>query len=117
MASRIELPPDHGEEVLPTRRRNFTKRERWLVRKRQGEVCAREGCERPIVDIDHVIEIHLGGDHHISNFEGLCKEHHQLKTSANAPKLAKVNRIIKRRTGERRPRKKIPSRPFQKKEK
>ena len=115
MSSRIELPPDHGEEVIPAARKNFTKAQRRAVGARQEGRCTK--CSRPIADIDHIVPLELGGAHTLDNFQGLCKPHHQIKTVDDAKAIAKARRIRKRRDGTRRPRQKIPSRPFQRRHK
>lgn len=85
----------------PTKRKKFTPAQRRAVYAEFNGLCGC-GCEEPLDgeawDIDHVIELEFGGAHDISNWVPKIKAHHRLKTSANAPKVAKARRIRKRET-------------------
>lgn len=87
----------------------------WL---REGGTCYL--CGYPVawgtdLEIEHPIALAHGGsddDAALRCVHGHC---HKAKTSAGAKTTAKIKRILARREGTRRERKKIPSRPFPKK--
>jgi len=111
--SRIQPPDDAGEELLPLKRKNFTKKQRREVSEKQEGKCWK--CGEPIEDIDHIIPLELGGKHEPANWEGLCKRCHKTKTALDMKLIGKARRIRKRISGDRRPRKTIPSRQWPKK--
>lgn len=90
------------------------------ARKRQvledyGKVCAECGASLSTkVEIDHRIQLWLGGPEERENLRPLCIPCHTAKTADDAKIRAKVKRIIAREDGTRRHRKAIPSRGFQK---
>jgi len=85
--------------VQATPRKGFTKAQRRAVYEEFNGLCGC-GCEEPLAgerwEIDHAIELEFGGAHDLSNWVPMLAGHHRRKTSANAPKVAKVRRIVKR---------------------
>jgi len=84
-------------EVEKTPRKGFTPKQRQAVWDKQDGLCA--GCGNALglsFDIDHRVEIALGGKHEPDNFQGMCKACHSEKTKTGIKAIAKVNRIRKR---------------------
>lgn len=113
--------------AVPIEKRNVSKARREKVLAAQDHVCKRAGCEERATDVDHIIPLWMGGSNRDENLEGLCPAHHKAKTKAEASIRGKVKRIIKRESGEKKPSRlkgrgfpkqsrKLPSRPFPKRE-
>jgi len=68
------------------------------------------------LDLDHILPLADGGTNEIDNLAWLHTVCHKLKTTKEHIARRKADRIARRLAGERRPRKKIPSRPFSKKQ-
>jgi len=64
--------------------------------------------------IDHPIQLWMGGLDDDSELRFMCDDCDKPKTAKDATNRAKVKRIIARENGTRKPRKAIPSAPFQK---
>jgi 5-methylcytosine-specific restriction enzyme A len=94
--------------------RNVSAARRRKIIEKQDGICKRAGCEEPATDVDHIVPLWCGGSNRDDNLEGLCAPHHRQKTSAEAKVRGKVKRIEKRIKGERKPRKPIPNRGFDK---
>jgi 5-methylcytosine-specific restriction protein A len=45
-------------------------------------ICRWPGCTMPATDVDHVVPRAAGGDDSEGNLQGLCHEHHSLKTAS-----------------------------------
>ena len=43
--------------------------------------CKDKGTTALAVEIDHIIPVHKGGSNDRENLQGLCKEHHRVKTT------------------------------------
>ena len=108
----LRIAPHKPVTEDPAPRRSFTKKQRQTVWDRQEGLCLK--CDGLMEHIDHVIPLELLGKHDISNWQGLCVACHRIKTALDQKLIAKTRRLRKREAGERRPRKKIPSRPFPK---
>jgi 5-methylcytosine-specific restriction protein A len=101
--------------VEATPRKGFTKAQRARAFMEANGLCAL--CGDKIIgawDIDHRIELALGGKHEPSNWRIAHKSCHRQRTSERAPVLAKVKRILRREAGETRTKRPIPNRPFNK---
>lgn len=98
--------------AVPIEKRNVTKARREKIIAGQHGVCKRAFCDLAAVDVDHITPLWMGGTNRDDNLEGLCPAHHKAKTSLEARIRGRVNRIVARLEGTRRPRKAIPSRPF-----
>lgn len=98
-------------ERVPLEKRNVSKARREKIIATQDGICKRANCEEPATDVDHIIPLWMGGSNRDDNLEGLCEDHHKIKTKAEAAARAKVNRIEKRDTGTRKARRTIPTRP------
>jgi len=72
------------------------------------------GVNRP--EFDHEKALINGGENRESNIRLLCRRCHGLKTKADVAEKSKVSRIRKKHLGLTRPKRKIPSRPFPKRE-
>lgn len=64
--------------------------------------------------IDHRIPLFMGGADDDANLRFICQPCDKLKTAGDHTNAAKVRRIHAREDGTRKPRKAIPSAPFQK---
>lgn len=110
--SRIAHVPPTRVEIIP--RRSFTVAEREMVLNRQDGLCG--CCGRPLAGIvwhiDHVTALALGGLHGPENWQALDFRCHALKTALDIAAIAKCKRLSGE-TGQG-PKRKIPSRPFQK---
>jgi 5-methylcytosine-specific restriction endonuclease McrA len=96
------------------RRHEFPAKVKLAAFERAGGKC--EKCHARIVsaEYDHVIPAMLGGDATLDNCECLCAKCHRLKTSRqDVPRIAKAKRQERMHKGIDRPKRKIPSRPFQ----
>lgn len=110
-------------------RYEFTKKQKRQIRDRSGGVCEAgkfgsyklygmddaDVCHRPAVDIDHIDADAIVQRKPVSIEEGLhvCDLHHKHKThEEDRPKIRKVNRIIDKRQGITKPKRKIASRGF-----
>lgn len=117
--TRIAPLPDHGEPVsiVIAERKALTTLEKLkvLVRYSRCGICGERLGELPEVDWDHIWELADGGDNSLDNMRPVHKACHKAKTRAAQKDRAKGRRI----RGENKPRRKakIPSRPFQKREK
>lgn len=83
--------------VEKTPRKGFTKAQRKAVWEAQEGRCG--GCEADLLPgfhIDHVRPLADGGAHEPGNWLGMCPPCHQRKTSGEATKRAKTERIRKR---------------------
>jgi 5-methylcytosine-specific restriction endonuclease McrA len=47
---------------------------------------------REVYEFDHVVPLWKGGLDHELNIQGLCKEHHDIKTAAEAAERARTGR-------------------------
>jgi 5-methylcytosine-specific restriction endonuclease McrA len=57
---------------------------RILARHPLCRQCESGGVVRPATQLDHIIPLHLGGEDHESNLQGLCVECHEQKTTREA---------------------------------
>lgn len=98
--------------VERTARKGFTPKQRQMVREAQGGRCG--GCEADLDgrwDIDHAVQIWMGGKHEIGNWIGLCIPCHKRKTARDAAERAKAKRLIEADAYKPEP-SRIKSRPF-----
>lgn len=78
---------EHGrivEQEKPARIRGRRLQERNARLFRGSPLCVRcqeQGVVRPVAEWDHRIPLELGGADDESNIDGLCKEHHDMKTA------------------------------------
>jgi 5-methylcytosine-specific restriction endonuclease McrA len=115
--SRIKYEPP--VEVIPEKRKTLSKtaKLRIIMERHWCRLCGKPLGDLDDLDWDHVIPLALGGTQTEDNFEPVHKACHKIKTREDVRQISKAKRIIERRNGQRKPRRKIPSRPFQKKEK
>jgi 5-methylcytosine-specific restriction enzyme A len=60
---------------------------REYVIQRAGGRCQHEsGCNHEGKDVDHIVNLASGGDHHVDNLRLLCPWHHKQKTAQEAAK-------------------------------
>lgn len=108
------------ERLDATPRKGFTKKQRAEAFLRAEGRCQVCGCKlASTFDIDHVLALDHGGLHKPANWRVLCKPCHLDKTRDDVKASAKINRLERKHGFEgdkRKPRKVIPSRPFQKSE-
>jgi len=111
-------------------RSEFSTKVRKAALARSGTFCeaigARYGldagkrCNAPLgygVDFDHVIADSHGGENSLENCAAVCKSCHGFKTRTyDTPIAAKIKRISDKHLGIVKPKRSIPSRPFQKRE-
>ena len=86
--------------------------ERVIIRisLRQGGKCAVTGVKLRSghFHADHIIPLKKGGKHRESNLQLITDEAHALKTADEATEQAKVNRVIAKRLGLKKPRNPMP---------
>lgn len=70
-------------------RAGVERRARWLRRNPLCVECEKEGEVTAAITPDHVIPLWKGGADHESNFQSLCKAHHDAKTKAEAAERAR----------------------------
>lgn len=68
--------------VLQERRRNYRAYNPWCVE------CAQQRVQRTWDELDHRVPLWQGGEDNESNLQGLCYEHHALKTAREATQRA-----------------------------
>lgn len=103
------------EHVPPTPRGPMTKGRRLRLYLACNGRCEC-GAKVPMVGttIDHRIPLFMGGADDDANLRFFCEPCDKPKTAKDARERAKVKRLLARQDGSRRPRKAIPSRPFDK---
>lgn len=67
------------------------------------------------VDFDHIIPLALGGTQDLSNWQALHKECHKQKTKQDVSRISRAKRLAKKRLGEVKVKKKIPSKKLESK--
>ena len=75
-----------------TRKGDFSKSVKKLVRERANWVCELPGCDASAIDVDHKKPLWQGGTNTLDNAQLLCKKHHAAKTAREAPERAKADR-------------------------
>lgn len=109
-------------------RAEFTKATKRAALKRSGQLCEAVGtwyglpggkrCNMPLgngVDFDHIILDANSHNNSLENCAAVCIPCHRYKTAKHdTPKAAKTLRQQDKNNGIRGPKRKIPSRPFQK---
>src|SRR4249920_28373 len=55
-------------------------------------MCLEIGVTREVYEFDHVVPLWKGGVDHESNMQGLCRDHHEEKTKAEAAERARTGR-------------------------
>jgi hypothetical protein len=86
------------EPVLPTPRKDFTKRQKAQVYTAQKGICAC-GCNKPlpsVFDVDHRIPLANGGAHDLANWQGMIPACHRAKTREDVRAIAKCKRLIRK---------------------
>lgn len=103
------------EPVQLDARRSMTPARRKRILARYDGQCARIGCcVSEGLEIDHIICLALGGKDRDDNCEPLCGPHHKVKTALDLKLIAKAKRRGKKDRGERKVRRPIQSRGFDK---
>jgi 5-methylcytosine-specific restriction endonuclease McrA len=51
-------------------------------------MCLAVGKAKPTVHVDHITRLDRGGSNDRENMQGLCEEHHKIKTSNELGKVA-----------------------------
>lgn len=100
---------------MTEKRRYLTDAQKAEVRRRQHGVCGC-GCGEALegkTHFDHILPLWLGGTNEIDNFAELKERHHIEKSKRETKARAKIKRIIKKREGRVRAKKKIPNPGFQ----
>jgi hypothetical protein len=87
------------EKIEPTLRKSLPAATRIRVLSRTGMQCARAKCRLWAEEIDHIIPVWMGGADDETNMEGLCVEHHKIKTRLDAVSRAKAKRLIGKNAG------------------
>lgn len=111
------IPP--VEELIPEKRKRLSKRAKLelILQFPRCSVCKKKLGDLADVQFDHDIPRGLGHPQLDDNWRPLHRRCHVQKTAADRKTMAKVNRIRDKRFGDTRPKRKIPSRAFQKKPK
>lgn len=78
------------EPVPVTERKAMTPARKRRISQRQKGLCAYPDCEAPIDEYDHIVCLGLGGRDTDDNCEGLCAEHHRIKTNRDLKLIAKA---------------------------
>jgi 5-methylcytosine-specific restriction protein A len=65
---------------------------RMRALRKAGYKCAK--CGAPAKDVDHIIPVAEGGRNHDSNYQVLCREHHDAKTQAEAARARASRRRV-----------------------
>ena len=78
----------------------------------QCNICKRSSDRFVGFVFDHKVALINGGENRESNLQPLCKPCHALKTRTDVAEKSKVARVRKKHLGLGRPKRKIPSRPF-----
>lgn len=80
------LVPPEEEKRLPPHARGYD--HNWRrIRKfffKRNPMCSH--CERPAVDVDHIVPIRAGGTNEFTNLQSLCRSCHAKKTSKDKNK-------------------------------
>lgn len=79
------------------RRLGFTPKQRAEALAKTNGLCAREGCNKPAEEINHIESVAMGGAHEISNWEPLCRVHHLIETAWQVKMIRKADRMAGRR--------------------
>lgn len=110
---------EEKQEVILQKRNGLTAKQKTEILSANTicPLCKLEIASVKEAQFDHVIPIALGGDAKPSNMVAMHRNCHRIKTDDDVKKIAKVKRIRKKASGETRPKRKIRSRGFRKKEK
>lgn len=80
-----------------TPRKAMTAARRARIIARDGEVCARLGCEVTTgLEVDHVVPLELTGKDEDENLQLLCGPHHKAKTRLDLKMIARARRLRKK---------------------
>lgn len=105
------------EPVFIHKRKKFSAKDRARIFAAHGGICGLSGKKiragEPF-EIEHRIALALGGTNDDDNLYVVLVDPHREKTKTDVKAIAKAKRIEARENGTRRPRKQIPSRPFEK---
>ena len=119
MNTRIAIAPDHGQPVPATERRPMTTKRKLeaMVAHTRCFLCGEKLTTLEDTEFDHILPLELSGadePHNIAPVHSACHRH---KTKTDVKAIAKSKRIRRRLAGQERPKRKIPSRPFEKRRK
>jgi len=78
----------------------------------QCHICKRSSDRFVGYVFDHKVALINGGENRESNLQPLCKPCHALKTGKDVAEKSKIAKIRKKHLGLAKPKRKIPSRPF-----
>jgi 5-methylcytosine-specific restriction endonuclease McrA len=107
------------EEVVPEKRKHLSKKMKLeiLIKTPKCSHCGERLNNLQDIEWDHIIPLALGGSQELHNWEPVHVNCHKQKTKTDVSRIRKSKRIAAKRTGTCKQKKKIPSRPFQKKAK
>jgi 5-methylcytosine-specific restriction endonuclease McrA len=91
MGGRILFPKVEHKRI------GFTPKQRADAMAKTGGMCAKEGCNKPAEEINHIDPVAMGGAHELNNWEPLCSVHHKIETAWQVKMIRKADRMAGRR--------------------